>query len=89
MSGTDITDGVSHNPAVEELRAIWDGLPCAQRADVFLSVSNLWQGEKDTRRRPNQISIAFKIEKYLSLTSLMSSLTRLAQIMSRASLVVW
>lgn len=38
---TYVTNAVSHNPAVEKLRTVWDGLPGAQGTDVLLSVFDL------------------------------------------------
>lgn len=56
---------------------------------MYFSLYLTCRRERKTLKDPrNQISKAFKMEKYLLLTSLMSSLTRLAQTMSRASLVV-
>lgn len=98
---THITDAVSDHSAVEEFRAVWDGLPGSQSADVLLSVLDLFH----TRARGLTSSAITAIILYSSfvicsfphisrwlysiLTSLMSSLTLLAHRMSRASLVGW
>lgn len=47
FSYTHITDAVPHNPAVEELRTVRDGLPGAQCADVLLPVFDLRKGESE------------------------------------------
>lgn len=47
FSYTHVTDAVPHNLAVEELRAIGDGLPGAQCANVLLPVFDLRKGESE------------------------------------------
>lgn len=52
---THIADVVADNPAEEELRAVRDGLPCAQGVDVLLSVFDLRQREFEQIKSPSSL----------------------------------
>lgn len=46
-SSTYAADVVIDDSAEEELRAVGDGLPCAQRANVLLPVFDLKEGDRE------------------------------------------